>query len=88
MQGSEKQINWATAIKAKYDAALTQLREIAGAENIEKQKSHFDLMDQVSAVTSAAWWIDNKAFLEVADYKDLARGTLPNLVKGHLKLPA
>jgi len=91
LKGSEKQIAWATEIRANYTKQLTALKDMMAAAKADmsdpRRAGMIAKLDAVAAVTSAAWWIDNRHYLKVGCPQDLANGTLRCILDGDVKMP-
>lgn len=61
--GSEKQVSWATQIRAKAVENLMPLRKVMednAAKNPAIAKIAMEIIDTTLANTSASYWIDNR----------------------------
>jgi hypothetical protein len=67
LQGTDKQVNWATEIRYHAHRALTQLREIAvkmsdNDSNAQSAIQHIDSI--INTKDDSKWWIDNREKLK------------------------
>ena len=91
LTGTDNQITWVAEIRTAYTTQLSALKSAmvaSGADMSDPRRSDMIAkLDAVAAVSSAAWWIDNKSYLAVRSVAELANGTLKNIIAGAVKLP-
>lgn len=60
LTGSEKQIAWATDIRARFIELRAQLMKGCKDPDDPRMKQMVDMLDRFENQSSAAWWIDNR----------------------------